>query len=200
MTTTTYTETASAPGAWSTRLLLPETPIETVYTLLADLSASTGMPITAYVVGGDGDPADELLLVRDPSRTHGCPTVGEYESLAARLVTETGWAVVPAGTPRGILVGLGLREGYGPGSPQHSLSEVEHLLAEHGTDWTCRPARLASARLLDGQIQWYDEVGAVVEAAVEMTAAIELIAAAFRQDRVVITDYAADRTRALAAA
>ncbi|WP_236787991.1 hypothetical protein [Amycolatopsis sp. GM8] len=195
----TYTEIAHANGAWSARVLLPATPFETVCGLLKDLTAHTGMPITAFQFGGDGDPVDELLLVRDPSRTHGTPEVREYETLATRLTAETGWPVASAHSPRdGILVGLGLREGFEPGAPQHSLTEVEQHLAERGTCWRCRAARLVSARLVGGDVQWYDEVGAVVEAPAEMTPVIEQMAGTFRQDRFVVTNFSNGWTRALA--
>lgn len=46
MTTTTYTEVATATGAWCCRVLLPETPFETVCTLLKNLTTVTGTSTT----------------------------------------------------------------------------------------------------------------------------------------------------------
>ncbi|WP_367139419.1 hypothetical protein [Saccharothrix sp. HUAS TT1] len=200
MTTTTYTEVATAAGAWCCRVLLPETPFEAVCALLKDLTTVTGTPVTAFLFGGCGDPVAELLLVRDPSRTHGTPEIALYESLAQRLTAETGWSLAPARAPHsGVLVGLGLREGYAPDAPHHAPAEVEQHLAGHGADWSCRTARLVSARLVDGAVQWYDEVGVVVHTPAEMAPTIERIAALFAQHRYVVTDFGSGSTRALAA-
>ncbi|MEU3570578.1 hypothetical protein AB0E96_19470 [Kitasatospora sp. NPDC036755] len=63
----------------------------------------------------------------------------------------------------GVLVALGLREGYDPAAPAHAPDEVAaHLRAAAATGWSCRPARLASARHLDGTVRWYEEDGILV--------------------------------------
>jgi hypothetical protein len=201
MTTTIYTEVARAPGAWNACILPPATPFDQVCILLKNLTMATDTPIAAFLGGGDGDPVDELLLVRDPSRTHGTPGIRECESLATWLAAETAWPLAPARIPAsGILVGLGLREGYAPDAPQHSLAEAEQHLAQDGTGWTCRTARLVSARLVDGAVRWYAEVGAVIEAPTEMTPTIDWLAGMFRQDRYVVTNFSDGWTRALAVA
>lgn len=199
-TTTPYTEVAAADGAWSCRVASPATAFESVCAVLADLTVFTGTPITAFLYGADGDPVTEGLLVRDPSRTHGTPDIPLYESFAQHLTAKTGWLLAPTPAPRtAILVGLGLREGYSPQAPQHSIAEVEHHLADHHTDWTYRPARLVSARLLDAVVRWYDEVGVVLQAPAGSAPVVRQLAAAFAQHRYVITDFSTDSTHALAA-
>jgi hypothetical protein len=199
MTTATYAEVASAGGAWSCPVLLPLTPFEQVCTVLKELSAFTGSPITAFMHGADSDPVDELLLVRDPSRDHGTPDIPDCQSAAQTLTAETGWPLVPHRAPgAGVLVGLGLREGYSSDAPQHSPAEADQYLARHGSGWRCRTARLVSARLVDRAVRWYDEVGVVVQAPAAMTPVIGRLAAMFAQHRHVITNFDEGSTRAFA--
>lgn len=196
-TTTTYTEVAAADGAWTCPMLLPPTPFEQVRATLTAVTADSGWPIAAFLYGADADPVTELLLYRDPSRSFGTPGVLDCNIGAEALAAASGWQLAPDRTPHaGVLVGMGLREGYEPDAPQHQPDEVDQLLAEHGTGWSCRTARLVSARLVEGEVRWYDEVGAVVQASADLVPVLERIAARFAQHRFVITDLAGQRTGA----
>lgn len=199
MTNPEYTEVARAHGAWSLDVTLPPTRTKHVCAVLEDLTTSTSTPITAWLYGDGVQPVTKLLLVRDPSRTHGTPDIAEYETLSQHMYAMTGWTISRARTRRyGILVGLGLREGYAPDAPCHSPSEIVHILGSQKGDWSCRRARLVSARAVDDAVRWYDEPAVVIHADAEMEPAITRLAGAFNQHRFVITDFTTDTTRALA--
>ncbi|MCK2245235.1 MULTISPECIES: hypothetical protein [unclassified Crossiella] len=197
-TTAPYTEQLSTLGAWACSVLLPQTPFDAVRTLLSDLTTYTGTPLNAFLPG-DGDLVTELLLVRDPNPTYGTsPDIATCEAFAQLLAAETGWPRVPQRVPStGVVVGLGLREGNAPDTPQHALAEAHALLAEHGDGWRCDSAHLVSARLVNGSVRWHDELGVIVYADAVLVPVIERIAALFAQDRFVITDFSTGSTRVL---
>lgn len=98
----------------------------------------------------------------------------------------------------GVLVGLGLREGYDTAAPTHSVREVaDRLRAGSTSGWRCRTARLVSARVVDGAVRWYEETGVLVRAQDHLLAAIESAAAHCSQDQCVVTHLSQGRTYAL---
>ncbi|GAB3902374.1 hypothetical protein GCM10029964_092750 [Kibdelosporangium lantanae] len=56
MTTTTYTEVATADGAWACPVLLPSTDFGLVRNVLMDLATSTGVPVAALAYGDTEEP------------------------------------------------------------------------------------------------------------------------------------------------
>lgn len=153
--------------------------------VLTTLAAATGWPVAAFLCGGDSDPVRELLLYRDPSRRFGVPSIPDSVAAAQTLAVATGWLLAAGRAPRGgILVGLGLRGGYGLGAPQHGPEKPAERIVQGGAGWTCRPARLVSAR---SGAPWYDEQGAIVHGSAPLQPAITASAAAFQQQRFVVT-------------
>ncbi|MCI2422494.1 hypothetical protein MOQ72_34210 [Saccharopolyspora sp. K220] len=197
ITTSSYTEVAVAGGAWVCPLLLPATPFGQVHDVLAQLARDTGWPVAAFAYGDTDEPVEELLLYRDPSKTFGTPPVEECDDAVRALVATTGWRTVPERAPTGgVLVGLGLREGYEAGASQHEPAEVAARLNAHGGSWQCRTARLVSARLVDDVVRWYDEVGVVLHASPRLLPAIATLAHEFAQHRFVVTSLTTRQTRA----
>jgi hypothetical protein len=77
----------------------------------------------------------------------------------------TGFARTGAGPQHRCSHRTGAARGdYEPDAPQNQPVMLDQFLAEHRTDGKTRPARLLSARLIDGAVRWYDEVGVVVHA------------------------------------
>ncbi|MCG7523967.1 hypothetical protein MHW47_05865 [Streptomyces sp. OfavH-34-F] len=140
----------------------------------------------------------EALLYRDPSRTYGTPDPSACDTAVGTLVSVTGWAVVAGPAPGGVLVGLGLREGYDARAAQHSPAEVAApFRAFSATGWRCRTARLVSARLVGRNVRWYAEDGVAVQAEPQLLPAVQAAALRCAQDRYVVTHLAAQRTYAL---
>ncbi|MFF9638772.1 hypothetical protein ACF1D2_29860 [Streptomyces bacillaris] len=192
----TYVEAASADGVWTQVLRVPNAAPEQVRRALAGLART--WPVAAFLPGADADPVAEVVLYRDPSRTHGTPDLPECDAAVRRLAAATGWTPQPSQTLTGVLVGLGLREGYDATAPTHSPEEVaDHLLAVSPSGWRCRTARLVSARLVGEAVRWYEETGVVVEAETWLSPAIKAAATHCAQDRYVVTDGADGRTYAL---
>lgn len=191
-----YTEVASATGAWTRSIRAAGAPVDHVQQALFALA--TTWPVAAFL-HGDGDSVDEVVLYRDPSRTHGTPVIAECDAAARRLTTATGWAPKPHEDHAfDVLVGLGLREGYDAAATTHSPQEVTtHLLSASTSGWHCRTAQLVSARLVDHQVRWYEETGVVVNAQTRLLPDIETIAARCDQHRFVVTNLAAGHTYAL---
>ncbi|MGW3183246.1 hypothetical protein ACWDD9_28620 [Kitasatospora sp. NPDC001119] len=195
--TTRYIEVASAEGAWTQPLYLPTAvSIQWVRHVLTDLART--WPVAAFLPGAADEPVDEVVVYRDPSRTYGTPDTSVCDAAVHRLVAATGWT---RGTDQGngdVLVGLGLREGYDTGAPEHSPGEVaDHLLATSATGWQCRAARLVSARLTDRDVRWYAEDGVVIYAEHRLLPAVEAAARSCAQHRYVVTDLVQQRTYAL---
>ncbi|MEV4093809.1 hypothetical protein [Streptosporangium saharense] len=194
-----YAEVTSAAGSWTHPMLLPALPPHRVRDALAVLAETTGWPVAAFLFGVGEEAMTDLLLYRDPSRTHGTPAVDECDAAARALAETTGWTPAPEQAPAdGVLVGVGLREGYSPTAPVHDPGEVARRLTAYGDDWSCRPAHLVSARLVDDTVRWYDEPGVVVHAPASLLPSIVQIAEDLAQQRFVVTDLARQRTYALA--
>ncbi|MEU0857493.1 hypothetical protein ABZ352_18920 [Streptomyces griseofuscus] len=195
---TPYAEVAAAPGAWTHPLRLPPDRFQRVQQALTEL-ARTGRPVAAFLLGGEGEPVTDVELYRDPSRTFGTPDIAACEEAVRALSAATGWPAAPRPeADSGLLVGLGLREGYAPGAREHAPEETaDHLRALSATGWECRTARLVSARLVGGAVRWYDEVGVVIRAEARLLPAIEAAACAFAQHRFTVTDLGHRRTYVL---
>lgn len=164
--------------------------------MLTGLARDTGWSVAAFAYGDVGEQVEELLLYRDPSRTFGTPPAEECDTAVRTLISTTDWTVVPERAPvDGVLVGLGLREGYEPDAPQHEPAEVAARLATHGDGRNTRTARLVSARQTAADLFWYDEVGVVLHAQDRLLPAITETAKAFAQQRFVVTDLNAQQTR-----
>lgn len=192
ITTAPYAEVTAAEGTWVAWVQLPPTSFAEIRRVLSTLAEQ--WPVAACCFGGDGVLVTTLLLYRDPSRTHGTPSIAQCDAALDALLDATGWRVDAGHVPiTGLLVGLGLREGYGQGATQHWPGEVDQYL-EHGTGWRCWTARLVSARHVDGEVRWYDEVGVVVLVPASMLSAVIAAAAACAQHRFAVTDLDARRT------
>lgn len=200
MTGTPYAEAAAADGAWTAALRLPDAvPFERVRHALTDVTRTTGWPAAAFV-SGRAEAVTDMLLYRDPSRTHGTPDIATCQAAMRALSTATGWTVLGDSPPGGteILVGLGLREGYGTDAREHPPEEAAAFLRSRSTTgWRCHTARLVSARLTEGRVRWYEETGVVVQAQERMLPAITAAAGAFVQHRFTVTHFLRQRTYAL---
>lgn len=198
-TACSYTEVASADGSWLFPLQLPLTPVEKVRNVLAHFARDTGWPVTCFAYGDAGEPVEEILLCRDPSKTFGTPSFDECDAAVRALIAATGWEPVPERAPiDGVLVGLGLREGYADRARQHEPAEVVATLAAHGASGRYRAARLMSARLINDSVRWYEEMGVVLHSPVRVLPVITELACEFAQQRFVVTDLAQNRTYVLA--
>ncbi|MEV0445162.1 hypothetical protein AB0I84_23275 [Streptomyces spectabilis] len=195
--TTPYTEAAAAPGAWTKSLRLPApAPLETVRRTLTALAHT--WPVAAFLPGRATEPVAEVMLYRDPSRTHGTPAIPRCEAAAQQLAHATGWTPLAAGTAEGVLVGLGLREGYNAGATEHEAAEVAELLrAASPTGWRSHAARLISARCAAATVRWYAEDGVIIHAHARLLPAIQTAAIHCAQHRYTVTDLSGQRTYAL---
>ncbi|MFE7114336.1 hypothetical protein ACFU99_02785 [Streptomyces sp. NPDC057654] len=192
--TTPYTEAGTVEGAWTQSLYLPgPVPVDHAQRTLTALART--WPVAAFLPGEADEPVGEVVLYRDPSRTYGTPETSACDAAVRRLVTATGWTPAAGRADDGVLVGLGLREGYETGAPEHSPAEVADCLrAASATGWRCRTARLVSARLVDDAVRWYAEDGVLVRAEDRLLPAIEEAALDCAQHRYVVTHLAAQRT------
>ncbi|ACU39397.1 hypothetical protein [Actinosynnema mirum] len=191
MTATDYRQAARAAGAWAVRLT-PDRPTAAVgASALLEHLASARLPLTGYVERR-GDLLGEVLLARDPSVTHGTPSVGACKRVVSGL---RGWHIRPL--EQGVLVAFGLREGYDEDGRVHRATEVAELLApptEVEERW------LVSARLVPGtaSIRWWHEPCAVVTAPEQAVDRLDAVAAALGQHRYTITDWTRGHTTARA--
>ncbi|MFD1047747.1 hypothetical protein ACFQ1S_20510, partial [Kibdelosporangium lantanae] len=99
MTTTTYTEVATADGAWACPVLLPSTDFGLVRNVLMDLATSTGVPVAALAYGDTEEPGlhpgavehapqeIDALLARQNPATHWQTTT--VRILSARYIDRT---------------------------------------------------------------------------------------------------------------
>lgn len=194
----TYIETASAAGAWDAVMKPVDLASrEDVHEALI-AACTPGIPVTAAIQETLGA-VDRIVFLRDPSRTHGTPSVEDCGNLVDSLRESEGWQTCPAiGLEPALLVMLGLREGYDRGARIHDTRVVyEQLNACSAVSYRVDPVHLVSARWVEGKIRAYDEPGALLTIEAINLPAVTRIAGMFRQDRIVVTDYPASRTYAL---
>ncbi|WP_410633313.1 hypothetical protein [Amycolatopsis sp. cmx-4-83] len=200
MTAPAYSECASADYAWDAVIERPRgSTVDHVRTVLIG-QCDPDLPITAAIQELDGQVV-RVALLRDPSRIWGTPAIAEYVALAERLTTKHGWLSRPGiRVSPSVIVPLGLREGYEPGAPLHTVDDVRRHLDDHGASGCgLAAAHLFSARHVDGWTRLYDEPGVVITAHPDALPAITAAAGALRQDRFVVTDYENQRTYAMRA-
>lgn len=203
-----YAEVAGASGAWTCPIVLPPASFARVRADVTAFVLATRRPLDAFVfaVGGGTDGGEdgggdvaELLAYRDPSRTFGAPPTAACATAVRALAASTGWRPAPQRAPvGGVLVGLGVREGYAVGAQEHRPGEMARALGAHRACWSARVARIVSARRIGDAVRWYDEAAVVVHARTGMLPFITAAARACGQDRFVVTDLALSRTYALA--
>ncbi|MEV7097564.1 hypothetical protein AB0M80_32405 [Amycolatopsis sp. NPDC051045] len=194
-----YHRAATTAGVWAHQLapaVVPGVPVAEVVNGIAALSVRTGVPLTGYARTRGGF-VSSLLLVRDPSVTHGVPKRHDCERAAAELAAGGDWRSDGQVIRSAVLVALGLREGYDPGARVHTLAEFKRRLARGCSVWTGMPAELISARPMPGgDVQLYHEPGVLTFAAEEGLPALAMVAHDFGQRRFVVHDWLADRTTA----
>ncbi|WP_328447429.1 hypothetical protein [Amycolatopsis sp. NBC_00438] len=155
------------------------------------------MPLTAYARTGGSDFSSSLLLVRDPSVTHGTPALADCERAATQLAAGGNWHSQGQMVRSAVLVAIGLREGYNPGARVRTFAEFEQRVLHNLGVWSGMSAELISARRLpDRAVQVYREPGALTFADWEHLPALAAIADDFGQDRFVTHDWLAHRTTA----
>ncbi|SEB48722.1 hypothetical protein SAMN04489727_2127 [Amycolatopsis tolypomycina] len=186
-----YVVAVNAPGVWVHELLSAEPffPIADVVEEIAAVSQDTGVPLTAYARSTNGI-TSSLLLVRDPSRTHGTPGIADCERAAAALAARGTWLSRGQDARSCMLLALGLREGYDPAARVHSPDEVINRVLSKGQVWCGWPAELISARPQpDGPAQVYHEPGVLAFTDFDQMPTLAAIAHDLRQDRFVIHNW-----------
>lgn len=187
-----YVEAANAPGVWVHKLITtapPFCPIADLVEEIAAVSQDTGVPLTAYAHSSDGITAG-LLLVRDPSITHGAPDIADCEHAAAALAARGTWISWGQLRESSIMVAIGLREGYDPAARVHSHEDFTDRVLHAGRLWSGWPAELISARPQpDGTAQVYHEPGVLTFTDWDQLDTIAEIAHDFRQDRFVVHNW-----------
>ncbi|MEU8132318.1 hypothetical protein [Streptodolium elevatio] len=203
-----YAEVAGAAGAWTCPIVLPSASFARVRAEVTAFVLATRRPLDAFAfAGGEGGGGSgggdagvaELLAYRDPSRVFGAPPTAACATAVRALAAATGWRPTPQRAPvGGVLVGLGMREGYVRGAPGQDPREVARALGAHRGCWSARVARIVSARRIGDSVRWYDEAGVVVHARTGMLPLVAAAARACGQHRFVVTDLGLGRTYALA--
>jgi hypothetical protein len=192
-----YRQAATTAGVWAHQLRpAKELPVAEVVDRLAALSVRTGVPLTGYA-RTSGGLVSSLLLVRDPSVTHGVPERHDCERAAAELAAGGGWRSDGQVVRSAALVALGLREGYDPGARVHTVAELKRRVHRGCGAWTGVPAELISARpMAGGDVQLYNEPGVLLFADGDGLPALATIAHELGQLRFVVHDWVAGRTTA----
>lgn len=187
-----YREVATAEGAWCRHLQAPcpLTPARTRQ-ILTEFAAEYQFPVSAFVHGSAL--SRQVTLIRDPSITHGTPTIPACRAATTALARFAGWTVLNRPAPDGLLVGLGLREGYEQTAPVRDPDEVRSPLRQHN-DWTATVAELVSARALVDHVRCYAEPALLITAAPALLPVLTSIAVRMRQHRFVVTDFSTHRT------
>lgn len=187
-----YQVSATAAGVWVHELcsVEPYRPIADVVEEIAAVSVATGVPLTGYARSTGGLMMSSLLLVRDPSRTHGVPEIAACEGAAVALAGRGTWRSRGRDTRSCMLLALGLREGYDPAARVHSPDEVVNRVLHKGQVWCGWPAELISARPQpDGTAQIYHEPGLLAFTDAAQLATLAAIAHDLGQDRFVVHDW-----------
>lgn len=194
-----YRWAADATGVWAHQFLsaVPDVSVADVADEIAALAGRTRVPLTAYARTGGSDFSSSLLLVRDPSVTHGTPAPADCERAAAQLAAGGNWHSQGQMIRSAVLVAIGLREGYDPSARVHTFAEFEQRVLRDLRVWSGMSAELISARPQPGgAVQIYHEPGALTFADWEHLPTLATIADDFAQDRFVTHDWLAHRTTA----
>jgi len=204
-----YTEVASAPGVWFAALR-PQfgTSQETVVAALTD-ACTDQVPVSA-LVADDRDGVNEVILTRDPSITHGTPATADCVAFARNLADTHGWTYGtgfgPADGPSagrdigasGVIVLMGLREGYFRDANEYSVREVhERLALHHVTVYQLHTGWLFSARRLAGSVRTHDEPAALIRVSAADLEEVAGVAFSFGQMRLIVADLDDNRTYVL---
>lgn len=185
--TAAYTELCTVPGTWMYSVQLPATPFSVVRDELT-LLAETRWPVAALAYGTVDQPVEELTLYRSPSPTAGVSSLDECEAAARTLLARTGWGTDTGTMPAtGLHIALGLH-GNDSDAAHHAPDVVTNALTTGGDAITCRPARLASARLIDGTVHWHDEPGVAIHTKTALLPNVIKTTRALSQPRMVVTD------------
>lgn len=187
-----YVGAANARGVWVHQMLstAPFFPIADVVEEIAAVAVSTGVPLTAYARSTDERITSSLLLVRDPSITHGTPDIADCERAAVALSARGTWLSRGQDIRPCMLLALGLREGYDPAARVHSPDEVAARVLSNGEVWCGWPAELISARPQpDDTAAVYHEPGVLAFTDFDQLRTLTAIAHDLRQERFVIHNW-----------
>ncbi|MEU9687143.1 hypothetical protein [Amycolatopsis japonica] len=193
-----YHPAAFADGVWTKQLLstAPYVAVDEIAGALAATVGRTGVPLTAYA-HTTGRVATRLVLVRDPSVTHGVPDEDDCEVAAFDFVRNGPWRNDGQMARAAVLVAMGLREGYAPGNRQRTYTEFRTEHDRHRGVWVGHPAVLISARPRpDGDVQVHREAGVCSFADPEDLPVHAAIADAFGQHRFVVHNWLTGRVTA----
>jgi hypothetical protein len=197
-TSSHYRTAATATGVWAHELLsaAPDVPITDAVDDITAVVEDTGVPLTGYARSSGGF-TSSVLLVRDPSITHGVPDVPDCERAARALAAGGRWRSEGQLIRASILVAVGLREGYDPAARVHAADELEQRVLRAGAVWAGWEVELISARPQpDGGVQLYHEPGVLTFADWEQLPVLAAIAHDLGQHRFVTHDWLAGRTTA----
>lgn len=181
-----YTDVASAPDAWAVRLTPTVPTTMTAVRAMLELAAPIA-PLTAYAQGTAAQ-VYSVTLARDPSRTHGVPSVEDCERAVGEISAGGTWAVTPRVS--GVMVAMGLREGYATDSRVWTLPDLLDLWP----DTTGPEVTLVSARMVDGGMRWWEEPCVLLTPDAVDTGRLDEMADRMRQERYTITDHTNGRT------
>ncbi|MEV6832843.1 hypothetical protein [Amycolatopsis sp. NPDC051102] len=204
-----YAEVASVPGVWFAALRPRSgTPQQTVVAALTD-ACTDQVPVSALVADDRGG-VNEVILTRDPSITHGTPTTADCVAFARDLADTHGWTYgvgfgradgPSAGrdlAAAGVIVLMGLREGYFRDATEYGVREVhERLALHHITVYQLHTGWLFSARRLAGSVRTHDEPAALIRVSAADLPELAGVAFSFGQMRLIVADLDDDRTYVL---
>lgn len=155
--TRTVTASQFSRGSWG--IPPPGTPVEAVSGAL--ISGTTEqIPVCALIQREAAEIASEMTLVRDPSIAHGTPGTAACDTASDTLVRSQRWeycigwgrtagSAALGGSTSGVIVLVGLREGYAFDATEHTGAELGARLAARGvTGHRTRPGWLPSVRRL----------------------------------------------------
>jgi hypothetical protein len=187
-----YIEAVTAPSAWLRTVHTPQVPVSEVQEELVRL-AVLGHPTSAFLYTV-GNLVTEILFFRHPNAKRGIPSPPQCDEAIRMLCDKTGWVSRRDHTPdSGLVVALGLREGFFPNAPVHS---AELIAARIGGNLKYRKARIVSARASGIRSHWNDEPGMSIMCAKEDLPRLSMVAEQIGQEQYVTTDLDEPRTSA----
>lgn len=181
-----YTEAASARAAWAVRFT-HTVPMTLAWVRAMLEIASAEAPLTAYAQGSEDEVLD-VVVARDPSRTYGTPSIAACKRAVRRVRFASDWTAKPLTS--GVMVAMGLREGYDPSAPTWTGRQVAETLPGA----TVTETVLVSCRRAPEGVQWWEEPCALIAAPGIDVTALDDLAGRMRQERYTITDHTNGRT------